>query len=318
MIDIEEELEAIIKDNGLQAFDLLKTRLERIIGDILQNAVIKHGRKIIIRGLKPSEKTIHPFVSLVSQYGEIVSIVDRAPSADQIFYGQGKAAPVLGCNDSLLKSKESQCDIYIINSLYNGKNIYYEEKERLLKKGIYVIDLYTEIRRTYSVCLGKEYEYYTVERDFTHNRLQEAISDFRADPNENTLTRLLSICLSMRDFVSFYTYMKEGIKFLGQSAFLVKIHRDINRLLQKIQEEIESRNKLCHSRDIILHWIDQVGYDELRLLPKVSAHIHQGLIFLNSYTVTPYTKPTVRMIFWKDFRIKEKSDENNGGGGVVA
>ncbi len=155
MIDIEEELEAIIKDNGLQAFDLLKTRLERIIGDILQNAVIKHGRKIIIRGLKPSEKTIHPFVSLVSQYGEIVSIVDRAPSADQIFYGQGKAAPVLGCNDSLLKSKESQCDIYIINSLYNGKNIYYEEKRTTVKKG-HLCNRSIYRNKTHIQCLFRE------------------------------------------------------------------------------------------------------------------------------------------------------------------
>jgi len=312
MIDIEEKLETIISEYGLETCDLLKVRLSEVIGEILQKEIGIHGRRIVVRGLKYSAHKIHPFLELVAQYGDIVGVVDKAPFAEQVFYREDEAVPILAYDDSLIKNRKLNCDIYLINSLYNGKSIYYEEKTFLEKEGIRVIDLYKEMRIHYSICVGKTYEEYTGERDFSYNRLQKAICDFRVNPREDTFKRLVSVCLSMRDFISLFAYIEEGAEFVEKTNYWKELIDHIVGLLNCIQKEIEARYERLQAKDVMMHWIDQLGYDELNLMPRVSDYISKGLTFCNAITVTPYTKPTARMMFWKDFRVNR---DNNGGKG---
>ncbi len=309
MLDIEKQLEQIMKKYGMSYEAYYKDSLADIIQQILQKAVEKYGPKLIVRGLKKSDTDKYPILSLLDEQAEIVGVVDLHPFDTVVkFEGKNGAREVPFVKNDVEIRKEN-CDIYLINTLYQGKNIYYEVKEDMQAKGIGVVDLYKTIRTKYSLAPSKLYEEYGTERDFSHNHIWNKLNCFRENRTQENLVELLGVCLYLRDFTSFFRYVEEGKEIVAKAEKLQKLVEEIKAFMRKIKEQIQIREKSLKKKDIIIHWIDQVSYSELFLMPKLQERIQKELFFQNAYAVTPYTRPVARMIFWQEFR--GITDENS-------
>ena len=95
-------------------------------------------------------------------------------------------------------SKED-CDIYLIDAVSKGRNIYYEVKEKLEPKGIYVIDLYRDLRIKHSIIVDRSFDDYRDEYDYTYNLLGQARKDFLLEKSLENLKKVLGTCLIVRD-----------------------------------------------------------------------------------------------------------------------
>lgn len=298
-MDIEKKLDSIIEKYHIAE----KVRFQESLSDIicfeLQGAVKKYGNKIVVRGVKYHENGEYYLCRLVDNIGNITAVVDQNPFSDKLAVSSEKTVDFF--RDSWTPSKE-ECDIYLINAVSKGRNIYYEVKEKLEPKGIYVIDLYRSIRIKYSIIVDRPYDDYQNEYDYTHNLLGKVRREFLLNKSLENLRRVLGTCLVLRDFVSFFKYMEEEEERIKSEAELLELKAEVEDFLRGIKEELRSRKKTVGNKDIIVHWVDQISYDEGSLLPKMRSRMQNGLDFANAYTHTPYTQPTARMIFWKEFR----------------
>ena len=121
MLDINNELDCILKKYGIYKKDLLRTRLETAICQIVSESIKKYGKRIVVRGLKYSENG-YPLLKLLSEYGNIIAVVDKKPFADTVRVDKQMELNIL----DLEHATDIECDVYIINSKYQGTNIYYD------------------------------------------------------------------------------------------------------------------------------------------------------------------------------------------------
>lgn len=306
-MNINKELDLIMDKYNLGGLKYLRESIREIIQNELEKAVRLYGNKIVIRGIKYREDGDYSLCALAEQCGDITAVVDQNAFSDKLHLPSGKEIPF---HETDWKPSKDICDIYLINAIKKGQDIYCQEQKQLGDEGIYVMDLYRMIRMKYSIPLDKvkAFDELTEEIDYTHNRIWLARERFLQDRSWKNFQELLGECLALRDFVSFFKYANEEKDMINQRETLRKLKEDIEAFLNTIKEEFAKKKEHQEYRDIIVHWIDQVSYEERMLLPGVEKKLENGLLFQNAYTHTPYTRPTVRMIFWKQFR-----EENAAG-----
>lgn len=300
-MDLNRQLNDIMKKYGLYKRTFLKDRIETAIREVVCEYTRKYGNRIIIRGQKLSE-TGYPLLKIASEYGEIIAVVDRSPFSDRIWVDEQTSYSMV----NLEQAENLTCDVYIINSPYQGKNIYYEVTTT--KKECHVIDLYVELRIRYGIAVTQPFEQYGDEEDFSHNKTQEAYRLFCAERNEEHLSQLLGVCLSNRDFVTFFETIDEAGDLVAASGTLNALKNDITGLLDEIRAQMQMREHNV-SKDIVMHWIDQAGFEELDNFPRLKSIMDRGLMFENAYTITPYTSATETCMFYGDeIRALNKSN----------
>lgn len=294
-MDINYELENIIKKHGLYKKYLLKDRIEKYIRQIVKEYTSKdtdRSASIIVRGLKNSKQ--YPLLNIIAEYGNIVAVVDKKPITDKVILDNGTVIDILGVE----QAEELESDVYIINSKNAGSSIRYEMMCKGKKTDI--VDLYTEMRWRFSMVLSKPYEEYGNETDFSHNKIHELYERFKMERNEEHLKELLGACLLNRDFVTFYEILAEVNDLTARNAcFWEGLKKDVDSLLYEVKRIIGER-KGNLKQDIIMHWIDQVGYDELDNFPQLKKIINKGMFFENAYTVIPYTIATETCVFYNE------------------
>ena len=225
MFDINDKLDYLLKEYGIYKRDLLRNRLETAIRHIISEYTEKYGRRIIVRGLKYSEKG-YPLLKIISEYGDIIAVVDKQPFAEKIQLNETTDISIL----DLEQAMNLECDVYVINSKFQGKNIYYDVTSS--KQNKYVIDLYTEMRIKYGILVTKPYDEYESETDLSHNKIHDAYVLFEKERNEKHLEELLGACLINRDFVTFYEMFDEAQDLIDGNRKLCALKRDIDQLLK--------------------------------------------------------------------------------------
>lgn len=300
MYDINEEMDVILKKNDLKK-TYLKDRLEKAIRCIVSEYTEKYGRRIIVRELMPGDGK-YPLLEIIADYGDIVAVEDRNPFTDKLKLDNGKYIDMVNSENI----SERECDVYIINSLNEGRTIYYE----LLNTAVecHIVELYTELRIRYGINPVIPYERYTAQIDYSHQKTHEAYELFRNERNEIHLDALLSAVLVNRDFVTFYKIIKEADDLIAGNPKYFALINDIDCLLDEVKKRIVDRKNNA-AQDIIMHWIDQMEYDELCNFPKLQDLANDGLFFEKAYTVIPYTKAAGACLFYND-AVKELNRVN--------
>lgn len=104
----------------------------------------------------------------------------------------------------------------------------------------------------------------------------------------------LSLC--MKDFLNASKYISQIIELdIGDNCktAYTKSWQEIQDLLNQIRELLKNRNK----EDIIMNWLDAVGYKESDNMPFLNRCRKWGINFTNAFTVMPYTHETYKTIF---------------------
>lgn len=118
------------------------------------------------------------------------------------------------------------------------------------------------------------------------------------------LERQLVLAIYMKNFVLAGQIIQESEKQqIKLEENYLRAWDQICRLLDRIRAELKNRQK----EDIVVNWIDGLGYGDGTDMSYLQSQINNGVGFTNAFTVTPYTKPTWRTIF------NEKKDVDDLG-----
>lgn len=118
------------------------------------------------------------------------------------------------------------------------------------------------------------------------------------------LERQLVLAIYMKNFVVAQNIIREAEKQqLELEEKYVHAWDQMSRLLDRIKEELRKRKE----EDIVVNWIDALGYGDGMDMSYLQSQIKTGVEFTNAFTVTPYTNPTLRTI------LNEKKDIDDLG-----
>ena len=298
MLDIFSEIKKITDKYKINTQKFLKDQLENVMEEIFEKAAQKYGKRVIIRGIKTTEEKIHPLLAFVDKHLDIVGVQDPSLKDEFVYVSPNKKVPVIPLTDSL-----AECDIYLINARILGVTIRFEVEKKIDQNKTYLLDLYFVLKNDYGIWAGKDYELYNKEYDCTYKRIKDAIKEDKIHGSEESLLNLLGQCLCIGDFTSLYIFKESERRRIEESKKLESFIDEVELLIKTIKKEFRVREKILNGKkDIVWQWIDCVSYEELTTLSRVEKRIKEGIFFTEAYTPTPYTRPALRSIFWKEFR----------------
>jgi len=157
-----------------------------------------------------------------------------------------------------------------------------------------IIDLYQEIRFNYNFIFMYPIYKYQKFYDYTYNTLNDSYKNYLLNNDAMTLGELIKQLLYRKDFSSAFLYIDIYIeKKFPNSNYYNLLKNEIQDLLLEIKKTTSERNQ----KDIIVFWIDQLCYTDLKKCPYLNKIAKNSLFFERAYTITPYTEPTIRYIF---------------------
>lgn len=123
--------------------------------------------------------------------------------------------------------------------------------------------------------------------------LQQAVEN---KPNKSKyLKNIIFISLVYKDFLIFEKYLERllDISLEDEKKKYLALQQEVINLLNEIKKTIIKKQR----KDIVVLWLDQLGYENMDAMPYVSKVAEQGVFFENAFTVIPWTVPTYRYIF---------------------
>ena len=148
---------------------------------------------------------------------------------------------------------------------------------------------------------------------FWHRRRYEAAE---GESKKILLEKMIFDCAYARDFVTLEECTEWYLQDYQETSMeYVCFFREVQELLRRIGAELEKRQQ----KHCIVYWLDQVEHQNEEFMPFLKQMDEKTLNFERMYTVTPYTKPTIKVLFSKNrvieeeaFRQKTVGIENSG------
>lgn len=136
--------------------------------------------------------------------------------------------------------------------------------------------------------------------------------DFECSAEERLfyLRNIYFLSLCMKDFLNASKYISQIMELDITDECKVKCVKswqEIQGLLNQIKQVLKHRKQ----KDIIMNWMDAVGYEETENMSFLNSCRHRGINFTNAFTAMPFTHATYQTIFrgtlpLSDYFNKEK------------
>ncbi len=161
-----------------------------------------------------------------------------------------------------------------------------------------IIDLYDYFiqrnlifEKNYYSVLNKQDEYEEIYLD----KKKYLQSEDRA-LKEFYLQKLIMNYLYIHDFYSSYIYIQEYIRCdFSEKERYQKFYFELINYVVELQNVVREK---CN-KNILIHWIDALEYDELQEMTFLSEDAQNSVFFENAYTVSPWTRATFKTMFCK-------------------
>lgn len=132
--------------------------------------------------------------------------------------------------------------------------------------------------------------------------------EYKSNYNEKIHKTIIKDYLLSKDFFSALKYIDLYItKNYDDSEIYSQLKNEINSLLCDIQKYMDSREK----KDIIINWVDAVSYYDIAEFPFLKQCTEDGVEFINSYTVMPWTTEMLKTIICGELPIEGKLFNRN-------
>ncbi len=134
--------------------------------------------------------------------------------------------------------------------------------------------------------------------------------DFECSTEERFfyLRNIYFLSLCMKDFLNASKYISQIMELDivdKRKEEYVKSWQEIQDLLKQIKEVLKRRKQ----KDIIMNWIDDVGYEENGNMPFLNKCRQSGINFTNAFTAMPFTHETYKTIFKGTLPLSDYFDE---------
>lgn len=116
------------------------------------------------------------------------------------------------------------------------------------------------------------------------------------------LEKIIFLSLYVKNFIAAEAYIRE-LKKICVHAVAIAAWSEIQLLLREMKDALKSRKK----NDIIMFWIDALGYGTGKNMQYLQGKLKDGINFANAFTVTPYTNPTLKTIFCEMKEVDDKA-----------
>lgn len=103
------------------------------------------------------------------------------------------------------------------------------------------------------------------------------------------LEKCLFLSLYMKNFVS----AREYVQLLSEEDKIQCLWKEVQELLEIIKGCLKKR----HQKDIVMYWMDSLGYGKETDMPYLQKMMDKSVVFENAYTCMVYTNPTLRTLF---------------------
>lgn len=127
------------------------------------------------------------------------------------------------------------------------------------------------------------------------------------------LRKMFFLMICMRDFIG-AEQCAGRIEKIARTDNCVKAWKQIQELLTLIRKKLKERSQ----KDIIVFWLDDLGYYDAQGMPFLDEFRQKGIDFNNAFTCMSYTQDTCRTLFCgarpledKAYSIKRISRENS-------
>ncbi|MDR0220721.1 MAG: hypothetical protein LBI54_04860 [Lachnospiraceae bacterium] len=118
--------------------------------------------------------------------------------------------------------------------------------------------------------------------------------------------RVIFALLYIRDFVTAQKHIDEYLALYSEDTVdYGAAWQEIEGLLGQLKERLGERGQ----RDIIVFLLDALEPGNAAEMPFLKAFAEHSLVFENSYTVTPFTNPTLRTLFAGQRVVEDRSFE---------
>lgn len=307
--DIDVRLYALIKKYDLYRYipEVESVYNAKLGIEILNNRImeIPDGKKIAVRG-----GGVH-FNKMWNQLSEeakhrISYIVDRRSQNNAIL-------PTIDPNRIL----DAKIDVIIVSSWKFRTEFLMELNE--LNNAVEIIEPY-ELWNENGLHFYKEF---FAESNFqgthvTYVELNNTLKLYQRERNDSRkkyyLEKVIAQCIEIRDFVSAESYVEKYIESGWDTDGRISGFWDsLNHLLHKIEQDARNLRR----KDIVINWIDNVNAEEFYSTDFVKKIRNRANIFMEAYTVTPWTHFTMRTVMTGKLAIDDETytiehfDENN-------
>ena len=272
---------------------------KELILDWMEKTVREH-KKILCIGVNKDDINFFSFLS--KEYSGNFSYVE---------FGEGKIDKTLseGCDMIWVISLKA---VYLTYCLKKNEIEYIDVYDELQKYGlIFEIECYRLVRMQVEGMVNQPAAE-NIQTEIFRLELKQEVSSTKE--KEFYLRQRYFLALYLRDFVYAEKVLAELLEIEGVDNKYIKSWNEIQEILEKIKDTLSRRTK----KDIIMVWMDALGYDEVENMPYYE-HLKETCVdFDNAYTIMPFTRETARTIFLgtkviddEDYKIGHIDRENS-------
>lgn len=125
---------------------------------------------------------------------------------------------------------------------------------------------------------------------------------------EMYLAKMIFDCVYIKDWKLVKRYVEEyGEHNFPDYSEYQHFYQEVESLLVDIKNALIARNQ----DDMIIFWLDALEFGEDKDMPFLHSLSDQSIDFLNAYTVTPYTNPTVKNLFSHKCVVDDRAYKRN-------
>ena len=297
-MDIDFGLYKIIRKYGMYETlpEVIDAYKEAIFADYIAGLLKEFGSEKVVALRCAGRHTLELLERLDEHCKEKISyIIDR----DALYNVEGY--------DVIHPSKI--CDYKIDTIILSSYNMRAELKLELLTcmKDIDVVDPYDQLQRLgvyydRDFFLYRSAELYHVTYIDTCTTYGQYVSENKISLKKYYLERLIAQCIEIKDFVTMYRMISEYIENGWDDNDRYRgFEKEVECFFEKIEELLSKREY----KDVIINWVDNVNAEEFYGTEFAKKRFEDSYVFLNAYTMTPWTHFTQNTILTGKRPIEE-------------
>lgn len=292
-ISLNAELNSLIlkhklQRNGEKYLNSILATIKQLLQELCQD------KKVAIRGAGEHTQmlldVLQDTINIVGIYANNIEVSHELKMGNHTYPAYPTA-----------KLADSDAEIVIISSFMHRAVI--QEELLQLEKSFQIINIYVELEKKGIVLTGAFYfntEQMYESVIFDKKQYESAVNE--RDKERYLMNTILSY-LSIRDFINALKYIDTYIQLqYAKKNALISFKEELIQFLGNIREKLSQRNH----RDILIVWVDQLGYNEMDICPFLNDESRESLFFEQAFTSAPFTYPTFWAMFEKKYSIDDK------------
>lgn len=307
-MDIEKELDCIQKRFQIERWTLeswgreRQKRIDRLLRPLFQEKLA--GKRVAVRGAGRGTRYL---LTYYPEFFESAGIFDQTGVGS--FQVEDRTYPQYDKKD--LKKWRQKCGEgaappgvsgggLLLNGIWSAHDAIKSEADEL---GMEFVDPFAFLRERGIVGFPSWQQTGVYQPIIEICRYYRALAPQETLEKKCALREMISYFFTIRDLLSVQSCLNEYCRLFPGDADGNNLINEIAGFLDKLKESLRAKNK--GRRDILLNWIDMLGYEGLKDMPFLNGLKEQSVFFTKAYTHEGNTRRAMQAIFYGQLPIDD-------------